>query len=132
MRELVLSFHGIFALDNNKLGCMSAIEHENWKNNSEPFKEQFWCIPPLLLEEVHASFHDMLDTGAICPSQSPWCNMVVIVCKNSGTLCCFCVDFCHLNTQTKKDFYPLPRFQEALESMAGAAHFSTMDFKSGF
>ena len=33
---------------------------------------------------------------------------------------------------TKKDSYPLPRIQEALESMAGAAHFSTMDFKSGF
>ena len=34
--------------------------------------------------------------------------------------------------QTKKDSYPLPRIQEALESMARAAHFSTMDFKSGF
>ena len=33
---------------------------------------------------------------------------------------------------TKKDSYPLPRIQEALESMARAAHFSTMDFKSGF
>ena len=33
---------------------------------------------------------------------------------------------------TKKGSYPLPRIQEALESMAGAAHFSTMDFKSGF
>ena len=33
---------------------------------------------------------------------------------------------------TKKDSYPLPRIQEALESMAGAAHFCTMDFKSGF
>ena len=37
-----------------------------------------------------------------------------------------------LNVHTKKDLYPLPRIQEALESMAGAAHFSTMDFKSGF
>ena len=34
--------------------------------------------------------------------------------------------------RTKKDSYPLPRIQEALESMAAAAHFSTMDFKSGF
>ena len=34
--------------------------------------------------------------------------------------------------QTKKNSYPLPRIQEASESMAGVAHFSTMDFKSGF
>ena len=37
-----------------------------------------------------------------------------------------------LNTCTKKDSYPLPQIQEALESMAGTAHFSTMDFKSRF
>ena len=40
--------------------------------------------------------------------------------------------FRRLNARTKKDSYPLPRIQEALESMAGAAHFSSMDFKSGF
>ena len=32
----------------------------------------------------------------------------------------------------KKDLYPLPHIQEALESMVGAAHFLSMDFKSGF
>ena len=32
----------------------------------------------------------------------------------------------------KKDSYPLPHIQEALESMVGSAHFSSMDFKSGF
>ena len=32
----------------------------------------------------------------------------------------------------KKDSYPLPRIQEALESMVGSAHFISMDFKSGF
>ena len=56
---------------------------------------------------------------------------MVLVRKKDGTLH-FCVDFCRLNTRTKKDSYPLPWIQEALESMAGAAHFTTMDFKSGF
>ena len=32
----------------------------------------------------------------------------------------------------KKDSYPLPRIHEALESMAGSAHFFSMDFKLGF
>ena len=130
-RELILAFHDIFTLDGNELGCMSAIEHEICINSSEPFKEQFRCIPLPLLDEVCTSLRDMLDVGAIHPSQSPWCNALVFVQKKDGTLH-FCVDFCRLNVCTKKDSYPLPWIQEALESMAGAMHFSTMDFKSRF
>ena len=131
MRELVLAFHNIFTLDNNELGCMSEIEHEICINNSESFKEWFRHIPPPLQEEVHASLHEMLDAGAICPSQSLWCNIVVLMHKKDMTLC-FCIHFCHLNMCTKMDSYPLPQIQEALESMVGATHFSMMDFKSGF
>ena len=130
-RELVLDYHDVFTLESNELGCTSAIEHEIRIDNSEPFKEQFRCIPPPLLEEVHTSLWDMLDAGAIHPSQSLWCNAVVLVRKKDGILH-FCVDFRHLNVWTKKDSYPLPHIQEALESMAGSAHFSSMDFKSGF
>ena len=39
VRELILAFHDIFALDGNELGCMSAIEHEICISNGEPFKE---------------------------------------------------------------------------------------------
>ena len=44
----------------------------------------------------------------------------------------FCVDFRCLNAWMKKDSYPSPCIQEVLESMVGSAHFSSMDFKSGF
>ena len=40
-RELILTFHDIFALDDNELHCMSAIEHEIHIIDSEPFKERF-------------------------------------------------------------------------------------------
>ena len=113
------------------MGCTSSIEHEICIENNEPFKERLWHIPPPLLEEVCTPLRDMLKAGGIHLSQSPWCNMVVLVWKKDITLC-FCMDFRHLNTHTKKDSYPLPRIQEALESMAGLAHFWSMDFKSGF
>ena len=129
--DLMLAFHDIFALEGRELGCTSVVEYEIRITDSEPIKEQFRCIPPLLLEGVCTSLHDMLDTGAIHPSQSPWCNAVVLVRKKDSMLR-FCVDFHRLNACTKKDSYPLPQIQEALESMAGAAHFSMMDFKSGF
>ena len=44
----------------------------------------------------------------------------------------FLYQFCHLNDHTKKDSYPLPRIQEALESLVGTGHFSCLDLKSGF
>ena len=127
VRELVLAYYDVFTLEGNELGCTSAIEHEIRIKNSEPFKEPFQHIPPPLLEEVHTSLWDMLEAGAIHPSQSP----VVLIRKKDSTLR-FCVNFRCLNAQTKKDSYPLPHIQEALESMVGSAHFSLMDFKSGF
>ena len=74
---------------------------------------------------------EMLESGDIRPSQSAWCNAVVLVQKNYGGLW-FCIDFCHLNAHTTKDSYPLPRIQEALESLVGAGHFSCLDLKSEF
>ena len=55
VRELVLAYHDVFALESNELGCTSAIEHEIRIENDEPFKEWFWHIPLPLLEEVRAS-----------------------------------------------------------------------------
>ena len=55
----------------------------------------------------------------------------MLVWKKDGGLH-FCIDFCFLNACTKKDSYPLPRIQEALESLVGTGHFSYLDLKSGF
>ena len=55
----------------------------------------------------------------------------MLVQKKEGGLQ-FSIDFCCLNAHTKKDSYPLPRIQEALESLVGAGHFSCLDLKSEF
>ena len=83
------------------------------------------------MEEVREHLQEMLDGGTICPSQSLWCNTVVLVRKKDGGLQ-FCIDFCRLNSRTKKDAYPLPQMQETMESMVVTRFFSTMDLKSGF
>ena len=126
-----MEHHNIFSLDQNKIRCTDMAEHVIELLDTEPFKERFWRIAPLLVEEVREHIQEMLDGGAICPSQSPWCNAVVLVRKKDGGLR-FNIDFRPLNSQTKKDAYPLPRMQETMESMEGARFFSTMDLKSGF
>ena len=84
-----------------------------------------------MVEEVRNHLKEMLESGAIRPSQSAWCNAVVLVRKKDGSLCLY-IDFHCLNAHTKKDSYPLPRIQEALESLVGTSHFSCLDLKSRF
>ena len=126
-----MEHHNIFSLEQNEIGCTDTAEHVIELLHTEPFKERFWWIAPQLVEEVREHIQEMLDGGAIRPSQSPWCNAVVLMRKTDGGLR-FCIDFCWLNSQTKKDVYPLLRMQETMESMVGARFFSTMDLKSGF
>ena len=127
----MLEFHHVFSLEPNEIGCTNATKHVIELMKDEPFKERFRRIAPPLVDEVCQHIQEMLDGGAIRPSQSPWCNAVVLVRKKDGSLR-FCIDFRRLNARTKKDAYPLPRMQETMESMVGARHFSCMDLKSGF
>ena len=99
--------------------------------NTPPFKERFHRILPPQLDEVREHLKLMLDAGVVRPSNSPWCNAVVLVRKKDGSLH-FCIDFRRLNALTVKDSHPLPRICETLESLARAAHYSTFDLNSGF
>ena len=129
---LLLEFHHVFSLELNEIGCTDSMEHIIELMKDKPFfKERFCCIAPPLVDEVHQHIQEMLDSSTIQPSQSLWCNSVVLVRKKDGSLR-FCIDFRHLNARTKKETYPLPHMQETMESMVGAWHFSCMDLKSGF
>ena len=121
----------MFSLDPAKLGCTHSTEHTIKVTDDTPFKEQFRWIPPPMVEEVRNHLREMLESGAIRPSESAWCNAVMLVRKKDGSLH-FCINFQCLNTHTKKDSYPLPRIQEVLESLVGASHFSCLDLKSKF
>ena len=129
--RLLLEYQDIFSLEPHEIGCTDVTEHDIELLDHEPFKERFRCIAPPLVEEVRQHIQEMLDGGAIHPSQSNWCNAVLLVRKKDGSLH-FCIDFRCLNAKTKKDSYPLPQMQETMESMVGARYFSCMDLKSGF
>ena len=116
--QLLAKFHEVFALDLADLGCTHSTEHIIKVTDDTPFKEQF----RLMVEEVRNHLKEMLESGTNRPSQSAWCNTVVLVWKKDGGLH-FCIHFCHINACTKKDSYPLPRIQEALERLVVQATF---------
>ena len=129
--QLLAKYHNVFSLDPAELGCIHSTEHTIKVTGDTPFKEQFRRILLPMVEEVRDHLREMLESGAIRPSQSAWCNAFVLVRKKDGGLC-FCINFQCLNAHMKKDSYPLPQIQEALESLVGAGHFSCLDLKFGF
>ena len=128
---LLAEYHDIFSLDPGKLGCTDLVKHKIRVIDNKPFKERFQRIPPSMVDEIHVHVKEMLDVGTIHPSQNPWCNTVVLVCKKDGGLC-FYIDFWKLNARTKKESYLLPWIQEATEGLVGAGYFSCLDVKAGF
>ena len=131
--SLLKEFRDIFSLEKCDMGHTNATKHKIVLKDPDtlPFKERFRRIPPPQLDEVREHLKLMLDAGVIRPSNSPWCNAVVLVRKKDG-LPHFCIDFRKLNSLTVKDSHPLPHICEALKSLAGAAHYSTFDMNSGF
>ena len=127
---LLAEYHDIFSLEPGELGCTDLVKHEIRVVDDELFKERFQRIPPSMGHEVWAHMKEMLEVGAIHPSQNPWLNTVVLVCKKNGSLC-FCINFHKLDVRTKKDSYVLPQIQEAIKGLVGVGYFSCLDPKVG-
>ena len=104
--RLLAEYHDVFSLDLVELGCTHSTEHTIKVTDDTPFKERFRWIPPPMVEEVRNHLREMLESGAIRPSQSAWCNAMVLVRKKDGGLH-FCIDFRCLNTHIKEGFLPI-------------------------
>ena len=131
--SLLKEHHDIFSLEKSDMGHTNATKHKIVLKDPDtpPFKERFHRILPPQLDEVREHLKLMLDAGVIHPSNSPWCNAVVLVRKKDGSLR-FYIDFRKLNSLTVKDSHPLPCICETLESLTGAAQCSTFNMNSGF
>ena len=90
--QLLAEYHDVFSLDPAELGCTHSTEHTIKVTDDTPFKERFRRILPRMVEEVRDHLREMLESGAIRPSQSAWCNAIILVRKKDGGLH-FCINF---------------------------------------
>ena len=69
---------------------------------------------------------DLLNCQFIKKSTSPYSSPVVCVRKKDKSLR-LCIDYRALNEKTIPDRHPIPRIQEALDSLGGSSWFSVLD-----
>jgi len=130
-RNLISKFSSIFSRNDHDIGHTDLVTHRIELENEVPFKQRFRRIPPAMFQEVRDHLQQLLASGVIRRSHSPWSSNVVLVRKKDGSLR-MCVDYRQLNKITKKDAYALPRIEEILDSLAGNKYFTVLDMKSGY
>ena len=129
--SLVTEYEDIFAKDSSDLGKTGLLEHTIDTGDCKPVKQPPRRVPPYKREVIDQQIDELLATGRVEPSQSPWSSPVVLARKHDGTYR-MCIDFRKLNQSTKKDAIPLPRTDDLLEALGGAQWFSSLDLASGY
>ena len=131
MKKVFEDYHYLFALEDLGLGKTDLVKHIIKLEDPKPFHEWYRCIPPHQYEEVKKHLKEMVETGMIHKSNSPWASAVVLVRKKTRELH-FCMDLRKLNACTVKDAKTLPRIEDLLDSLNGAIIFTSLDLKSGY
>ena len=131
LKDLLRSHHDTFAKASTDLGFCSILKHDIDTGDARPIK-QSPRRPPLAARDAEDEIlYEMLQAGVIEPSTSPWASPVCLVKKKDGTYR-FCVDYRKVNAVSKRDAFPVPDIQDALDHLRDSKYFATFDLLSGY
>ena len=129
--SLLCSYADVFSSSTSDLGRTNKLKHSIDTGGAAPIRQSVRRLPPQRRNDVGRLIGEMLESGVVERSTSPWASPIVLVKKKDGTVR-FCVDYRKVNNITRKDAYPLPRIDTTLDTLSGSQWFSTLDLLSGY
>lgn len=128
---LLQSYKATFDHPSSVLGKATAVEHRIETGDAPAVRHRPYRVSLTERRLIQHHVEDMIVKGVVRPSSSPWSSPVVLIRKKDGSIR-FCVDYRRLNKITRKDVYPLPRIDDALDTLQGSSLFSCLDLRSGY
>ena len=119
------------SLHDEDLYFCNKIKHMMPTTSDKPVYLPHHTIPPQLQGEVHKCLDTWLRQGITRPSWSPYASQVVIVQKKTGKIH-LCRDYQRLNSIIVGDAFPLPRINEALQTVHISNWFYSFDLVQGY
>lgn len=132
MQRVLQRFGKLFGPLPKRLPPQRDVDHEiELGPGTKPPFLPIYHLSPRELEEVKEQLTNLLESGFIQASKSPFGAPIIFVPKKNGKLR-MCVDYRALNAITVKNRYPLPRIDELLDRLQGASVFTKLDLQSGY
>jgi hypothetical protein len=131
LKSLCGEFGDIFSKSQYDLGSCTAGEHDIVTTTEDPIASKPHRTPFKYNDELHKHIDQLLASGVMIESDTPWVSNIVLVQKKDGGLRP-CIDFRKLNEVTIPDHYPLPRLETIMERVGSCHYYSSLDLSSGY
>nr|GEX23665.1 reverse transcriptase [Tanacetum cinerariifolium] len=99
--------------------------------NIPPINVRPYRHPPNQKDAIEGMIKELMDSGVIKASQSPFSSPIMMVKKKNDTWR-MCIDYRQLNKHTIKDKFPILVIEELIDELNGSAVFSKLDLSSGY
>lgn len=121
---------------NEKLSATSIIKHIINTKDETPVYTRTYRYPHHFKKDVEDQIQEMIDSGIIKNSNSPYSSPIWVVPKKGDASGIqkirVVIDYRKLNDKTVDDKYPIPQMEEILDNLGKSEYFTTLDLKSGF
>lgn len=133
---LIRDFKSVFYIDGDKLSTVGKYKHTIPTINNIPIYSKTYRFPEVHKLEVEKQIAEMLKSGIITRSSSPYNAPIWVVPKkldNTGEQKWrIVVDYRKLNDVTIEDKFPIPNMEDLFSKLGNSQYFTTLDLAKGF